>query len=348
MENTRDLVARKPNILIETRHQFSLYEMRLVFALLVDIRHDDPVDTVYHVPLDRFLPEEAGGRYARARQAVVDITKKAFVLRKGRKETFVSMFDHITLDPDSTVVEIQLHRMLQPYFLALKDGGYTEVRLRHVLPLRSTYSIRLYELLRQYRNSAQLTREITIEDLRFFLDIPTDKLERYVDIRRKIIEPAQKHLKESTDISFEVSEVKQGRKVIALRFQIAPQEPVSKGVQQQEIPLTFPVGPDKVQQYYTDLFGETISQTYFKRYGREYLAEYKKIAEEIKPTSLKRYLKQGIENDEAGIKAKLSAKHRAEESSAPIAHDIPAKYLAPEDADFDEILAHSLKTKKKK
>lgn len=343
-----DLVARKPNILIETRHQFSLYEMRLIFALLVDVRHDDHPDTIYHVPLDRFLPEEAGGRYARARQAAVDIAKKAFILRKGKKETIVSMFHHVTLDPDSTVVEIQLHDMLQPYFLALKDGGYTEMRLRHILPLKSTYSIRLYELLRQYRNSAQLTREISMEDLRFYLDIPAGKYERYPDVRRYVLEPAQKHLRESTDISFEFEEIKRRRKVTALRFSITPQEPLTKDAQQQEIALTFPVGPDKVRQYYVDIFGESLTETYFKRYGREYLAEYKKLVEEIKPTSLKRYLKLGIENDEAGIKAKLSAKHRAEDASAPIAHDIPEKYLAPDDADFDEILAHSLKKKKKK
>ena len=102
-----------------------------------------------------------------------------------------------------------------PYLLQLSDD-FIKYKLKNVLTLRSTYSIRIYELLKQYENIGK--RFFTLKDLRKILDIPSDKLTRFYDFKRLVLLKAQGDLKYNTDLSFEFNLVKTGREVTGLEF----------------------------------------------------------------------------------------------------------------------------------
>lgn len=61
------------------------------------------------------------------------------------------------------VVEICLAPALIPYLLDIRKN-YTTVALKYAIGMKSTYAIRLYELLKQYQGIG--TRVVTIADLR--------------------------------------------------------------------------------------------------------------------------------------------------------------------------------------
>ena len=85
--------------------------------------------------------------------------------------------------------------------------------------MKSAYAIRLYELLKQYKKIGE--RVIAISDLRSYCGIPKEQYPLYADFRVRVIDISKREINGRTDIAFEYEQVKDGRKVVALRFTIA-------------------------------------------------------------------------------------------------------------------------------
>ncbi len=104
---------------------------------------------------------------------------------------------------------------MKPFLLRLKER-FTTYKLNNVMKLRSIYSIRIYELLKQYQSIGK--RTITIESLRKMLGIEPDEYKTYNNLKRKVIMVAHKEVNEKTDICFDYKEIKLSRKVNEIEF----------------------------------------------------------------------------------------------------------------------------------
>jgi hypothetical protein len=94
------------------------------------------------------------------------------------------------------------------------------------MQLKSSFSIRIYELLKQYENFKE--RSFLVEDLRTMLGIEADEYPKYGNFKQKVLNVAQKEIAEKTDISFEYEETKVGRGVGKIRFFITTQKKAKK------------------------------------------------------------------------------------------------------------------------
>jgi plasmid replication initiation protein len=108
-----------------------------------------------------------------------------------------------------------------PYLFRLaeqmRDNGrfYTGYTFRYVLPMKSTYSVRLYELIKSYqKNNVKWWFEL--DKLRRLLDC--ENYTRFPDFRRYVLEPAVREINRYTDVNLTYSLVKKGRKVTAVDF----------------------------------------------------------------------------------------------------------------------------------
>jgi len=95
---------------------------------------------------------------------------------------------------------------------------YTSYKLVNILSLKSKYSIRLYEILKS--NLYKKCIEIEIEELKKMLYANEKSYNVYQNVKNKVIIQAQKELKNKTDISFDFTEIKTGRKVTSIKFYI--------------------------------------------------------------------------------------------------------------------------------
>ncbi|WP_082081868.1 replication initiation protein [Methylocucumis oryzae] len=127
---------------------------------------------------------------------------------------WVSSADYID---GSGMVNLTFDPLLKPYLLQLK-GNFTSSRLEMLLSFKSQYTMRMYSLLKQYENLSK--RDIDLQQLREMLGIAKDQYPLYSNFRERILEPAQKELKLKADLHFEFDEIKQSRKVSAIRFRI--------------------------------------------------------------------------------------------------------------------------------
>lgn len=137
-----------------------------------------------------------------------------------KTEILTSWIDHVSYDVASDRFDVSLSAILYPYIACLHerfqameaDSTTSDPRLK------SKYSNRLYELLRVHEKATELP--LTLEQLRYLMDVGTGKLERWVDLKRRVIEPAVEEINETGIFQLTYEPVKQGRSVAQVRFLI--------------------------------------------------------------------------------------------------------------------------------
>lgn len=129
----------------------------------------------------------------------------------------------------SGVIELTFSPKLKPYLLQLKQ--YSSYKLSNVLSLNSTYSIRLYEIMKRW--SFAVNWECPLEDLKEMIGVQEDTYKQYGHFKNRVLKRAVDEVNEKTDIKIVFEEIKNGRSVEKIKFtilkSIAPEiEPVKK------------------------------------------------------------------------------------------------------------------------
>lgn len=93
---------------------------------------------------------------------------------------------------------------------------FTTYQLQQASALRSVYSWRLLELLTRFESTGRA--EYTIEDFCASMDAPPSLRRDFGQVKRRIIEPALKELREKDGWLIQWEPVKAGRKVQSVRF----------------------------------------------------------------------------------------------------------------------------------
>jgi plasmid replication initiation protein len=115
-------------------------------------------------------------------------------------------------------VRMTFSREVRPELTGLTKGGfYSAVDLKAIYTMQSTYSVRLFEMCRSFRDTGFLV--LTIEEFRRAFRLE-DKYTAYTDLRTKVIEPAVKEAnnKHVFDKRLRWTVTKKGNKVTHLRF----------------------------------------------------------------------------------------------------------------------------------
>lgn len=212
----------KHNKLIESRYAITLQEKRILLWLLSEIKPDDTDFQLYRIQI-KDLAEFAGiEKNKNIYTEMAGITKRLMerVLEISEIDSKRLLQVHWLSSADyrfgNGSVDLSFDPKLRPYLLMLKEQ-FTQIPLKHIISLSSTYSMRFYELLKQYQKIG--TREIYIEELKKMIGVE-GKYEKYRDFRRSVIEVAQREIRDKTDICFEFEEIKEGRKFASIRFTI--------------------------------------------------------------------------------------------------------------------------------
>jgi plasmid replication initiation protein len=111
-------------------------------------------------------------------------------------------------------ISLSFPKKLQQFLCDLKSE-YTSYRIGQVANLKSNYSIRLFELILQFKKTGE--REITLKKLREWFRIEK-KYKTFANITKRIIKPSLNELNEKTTFKIEYKNIRKGRKVCSLLF----------------------------------------------------------------------------------------------------------------------------------
>jgi len=223
-----DLVIKKPENLVKARYKLSPLAIKFLSTIIANLRRSDEINEEYILRVADF--KELTGQktkriYELIEEALEDLLKNPLKIPLNKEHTKFLMTNWVSSAVyDTGQVSFMIDKRLKPFLIEIKEK-FLKYRLENILSLRSSYSIRLYEILKdwlemysRYGNKAE--KIIKLDDFRDILEIP--KSYRFNDIKRQILEKAKAELTEHTDIIFDYEEIKTGRKVTHLKFIIRP------------------------------------------------------------------------------------------------------------------------------
>ena len=113
-------------------------------------------------------------------------------------------------------VEINFGREMVHHLSGMVDE-FTSYKLLRVSGLKSTHSIRMYELAKQFAGTGW--RHIELDDLRYMFNLgPSYK--RWIDLRKFVIDRACEEVTAKSDLKISYQVIKQGRSVHAIKLKI--------------------------------------------------------------------------------------------------------------------------------
>jgi len=218
-ENKNNIVVKHKDLVWEARYKLSELGIKVVAVLISMINIDDDDFKEYKLKINEFkelISSNSNKVYEYVDVLTDELMSKPF---KIGNEKF-NWIRYARYKKNDNYVIVKISPELKPYLLALQRD-FIKYNIVNILPLKSSYIIRLYELFKskfsEYKhynkNAKSYTFELKIDWLREHFEIPNSY--RYNDIKR-IIEKAKKQFKEKTDIQFDYEEQKIGKKVDSL------------------------------------------------------------------------------------------------------------------------------------
>lgn len=219
VETNKDNLVTKSNILIEANYKLGVTEQKIILCLASNIQPSDSDFKVYTLPIKKFhslLGLKGEPKYSELRKITKDLMKKVFELHIDNKVIQVAWLSYVAYNKNEGTIDLRFDPFLKPYLLELKKE-FTSYKLENVIKLKSSYAIRIYELLKQYERLQK--RTISINELRKAIGA-SDVYPAYGNFKQRILEPSLKEISKHTDIDFDYEEIKVGRKVEKIIFKI--------------------------------------------------------------------------------------------------------------------------------
>lgn len=229
-------LVRKANELVEARYKFDIWETRVFAKMLSLVKPEDSDFKLYDIHIGELLRDfrlhDKGDNYQAIRQATKKLMTRLIEIERETPEGMkwyampLLVGAEGFIEPkDGSYISVQFHEKLKPYLLELKER-YLQYDIRNLWGLSSVYSVRIYELLKQFEKIGK--RHFDIYDLRNRLAIEPTEYLKYNHFKSKILLKAQADLAKYTDISFEMEERKHGKRVAFIHFTIHSNTPSAK------------------------------------------------------------------------------------------------------------------------
>lgn len=231
-----NLVVYKSNSLIEAAYKVTTIEQRILLYCIskinpINAKFGDHIQEIY---IDDFLTKfpdmNSKNAYIQLKKGINKLGErwvKVKDLKDGDQITF-RWIQAYKYSEGRGLATIMFSDLIRPYLINLKEQ-FTKYPLNNVSGLKHIYSIRLYELLCQFRTCR--FRAIGVSELRTFLNLE-NKYPRFDSFKQRVITPALTELNSKSDLMIEYSEIKKGRNIELLHFSFKVKDRELKQVKQ--------------------------------------------------------------------------------------------------------------------
>jgi hypothetical protein len=191
-------------------------EINIVLVLLTEIDKNDE-DFKDYVFSKKELEKKTGKKWnSKQLQETIDgLFDKPIRIRQdeNRWERFhwFSYFKY-----DNGTITCRFDKALKPYLIELKER-FVVSDIKHLLPMKSSYSKRIYLLLKEYSKIGH--RTFKTESLQEILKVPKS-FKVYSEFKKKVLKRAEIDINKFTDLEVKLSETKRNRKIVNITYTI--------------------------------------------------------------------------------------------------------------------------------
>jgi len=232
---SKQMLIIKANDLVEARYKLTLTQQRLVLYLIAQINKGDTDFQTYVLSVAdfcKYLQINPNNIYEEFVSISTSLVTKSLIIQKGTETIVAAWLSSAVYNSKTGTITLRFAPELKEFLLELK-GHFTKYALKHVKQFRSTYSIRLYELLKQYENLG--TRTFEVEELKEILQMK-DLYKDYNLFKQRVILTAQREINQKSDIQFDFVEIKNRKRVTVLKFNINCNPEYKDNIQQKPEP----------------------------------------------------------------------------------------------------------------
>lgn len=208
----------KSNQVVEASYQLSAIEQRIVLAAISYIPKNQEVsdDELYSVGVEQLkeLGVHEKTAYRDLKEGINRLYERSINLILDGKSIKIRWVQEIQFIDGQSTAGIRFSKPILP-FISNLSREFTKYALSDIAGLSSSYAIRIYELLVQYRSLGK--RQLAIEDMRTMLALGK-KYPLFADFKKRVIDTAVEQINEHSPINVEYEQKKTGRKVTHILF----------------------------------------------------------------------------------------------------------------------------------
>ena len=204
--------------LVNAKYKLNTSEMKFILCAMTQLdSKNDEILKEYEIKVSELEQKlQTEQNETRLKQFAKKLMSKPLEVATEDGWIVANWFSDIEYIRGQAKFKVRFSEKLKPYLLQLKERFVT-YNLKYILPLTSTYSVRIYQLLKEYEKLTK--RYFDVEELMEVLQVPKS-LKRYSQFKQKVLQVAKRELLEHTDIYFDMDEKKDGKKVTRLTFRI--------------------------------------------------------------------------------------------------------------------------------
>lgn len=209
---------RQSNFLIEARYKLTLQEFRIITIIMSMISQNDEDFKEYKINLSdirNLLDITSDNLVPELKKATKGLLSKPLVILSDNKTIQMNWISSAKYEKGKTYVIVKLDPELKPYLLKIKSY-YTEFELQELLSLKSFYSSRIYELMKQFTPTIP-KRTFDVDELQEILGC---NYPNYGNFKDRVLKSAILEINNKTGLAIDFEEKKQGKKVVKIIFNI--------------------------------------------------------------------------------------------------------------------------------
>ena len=210
--------TRQSHVIVNAKYALKKNEIDIVLTLLTAITKEDEDFKDYQFTI-KDLEEKTNRKWhsKQLEETIMGLMSKPIKLPANNKRGFeiVGWFSYFKYD-DNGLITCRFDKALKPYLLEIV-GTRVLADFRHLLPMKSSYSKRMYLLLKEYDKIGM--RTFNVVELQEILKVPKS-FKVYSEFKKKVLKKSESDINKFTDIEVNMSEKKVGRKVVEITYTI--------------------------------------------------------------------------------------------------------------------------------
>ena len=234
--NTSSVARIENDFIFKAQYQLTAREQKVILYLVSMV---DPMGKrfgLHVVPIkelkDLIMSKRSGSFYDEMEGFTKRISKKQIIFdskvtgkRKKKMQGIINWFasiEPVYNEEGEVCLEFEFSKKLAPVLLQLKE--YTQIDYLQTIPLGSGFSVRMYQIFRAHRDKMAKHQKRSklkyeLNDLKVVLGIE-GKYNDWRKFKERVVKVIEAEINEHTDIKVQTNLLREGRKVVALEFEL--------------------------------------------------------------------------------------------------------------------------------
>lgn len=230
-----DITVTKSNVLIRASYSLTVNEQRLVLACIAQLDSRKPIPKTRNgdirpmrVTVTDFADTFAISDRSTAYTALQDAANRLYERdvktydERGRRYGRLRWVQSIEYHQGAGYVELTFTQHVAPY-ISLLHQQFTSYMLRKIARVTSSYAIRIFELLMQFKTTGVVV--MSLDEFKLMLELD-HKYDRFSNLKMRVIDPAVRELTTKAGMEITWEPIRKNRRVMTLRFEFKEQSPL--------------------------------------------------------------------------------------------------------------------------